>query len=278
MFFSNKNLSFLIIGAQKAATSSLYTYLVKHPNILPAKTKEVNYFNIDSNYSKGNTWYKQQFTQYINPFKKHLSFEATPEYLYMPYAPERIYKYNPKIKLIVVLREPVERAYSAWNMFKKLHKLNKVPSVIEKGYIEHADNNLRKVLFASEFPSFEDCINLEMKYIQDKANFLEPSFVRRGLYAQQIERYFQFFSKEQFLFLDYSDFEGNLNKVLLQTTQFLEIEPLKMNVNNYQVANKGVYDLEKPLIFSELHNYYKPYNDKLNNLINVPFDWNNKNI
>jgi hypothetical protein len=87
----------LIIGAQKAATSSLYSYLIQHPNIVPAKIKEVNFFNLDSNYNKGSDWYTEQFIKYLNPFKKHITLEATPEYLYIPYVPERIYRFNPKI-------------------------------------------------------------------------------------------------------------------------------------------------------------------------------------
>lgn len=271
--FSNKP-TFLIIGAQKAATSSLYTYLIQHPNILPAKVKEINFFNVDDNYQKGITWYNEQFTKYLNPFKKHLSFEATPEYLYIPYVPERIYKSIPDMKFIIILRDPVKRAYSAWNMFKKLHGLNRTPSVLEKGYMQNKDNNLTKILFTKNYPSFEECVQLEFEYMKNQSPFLEPSFIRRGIYHEQIERYFNFFNKKQFLILDYADFEQDLNKILEQTTDFLGISKLMLENQNYKIANKGDYKSNSASDFKDLYSFFEPHNEILYSLINKRFSWN----
>lgn len=271
--FSNKP-TFLIIGTQKAATSSLYTYLIQHPNILPAKVKEINFFNVDDNYQKGITWYNEQFTKYLNPFKKHLSFEATPEYLYIPYVPERIYTYNPDMKFVIILRDPVKRAYSAWNMFKKLHGLNRLPSVLEKGYIQNKDNNLTKILFTKNYPSFEECVQLEFEYMKNHSAFLEPSFIRRGIYHEQIERYFTYFNRKQFLILDYADFKFDLSGILQQTTTFLGLRDFELESDNYNITNKGEYSQNNdPSNFKELYDFFKPHNEKLYSLINKHFSW-----
>ena len=114
---------FYIIGVQKSGTSALYDYLIQHPCIYPVRTKEIRYF--DKYYKNGNNWYQVNF-----PFKIHRHFvnkilgkpfvtgEATERYIDHPRVPERIKKITPNAKFIVLLRNPVERAYSHWNMLK----------------------------------------------------------------------------------------------------------------------------------------------------------------
>ena len=103
-------------------------FLNQHPHLQSAYYKEVNFFSSDINFRNGLSWYEKQFPEFL---EKKLFYESTPEYLYYPFVPERIKAFNPYIKMIVLLREPVERAYSAWNMFKKIYKGNK-EVVIEK--------------------------------------------------------------------------------------------------------------------------------------------------
>jgi DNA primase large subunit len=158
-------------------------------------------------------------------------------------------------------------------MFRKLHSNNQLPDILRNGYVKNVDNNLKTILFGAQYPSFEECINLEFEYMNKCASFLEPSFIRRGLYSEQIERYYKYFDKNQFLFLDYNDFENNLAKVLNLTTQFLELKEFEANKIIYEIANKGVYQTSKPKIYSELYSFYKPYNERLFDLINMQFAW-----
>jgi hypothetical protein len=267
--------TFLIIGAQKAATSSLYSYLIQHPRIVPPKHKEVNFFNIDSNYRQGKAFYQSQFHKYINPFKRHTTFEATPEYLYLPSVPKRIHEYNKDMKLIVVFREPANRAYSAWNMFKKLNAQERIPNILEKSYIEGIPNNLKPILLGEVFPSFEEVIDLEKTYMKAENGFLEPSFLRRGLYAEQVRRYFEYFSKEQFLFLEHREIIENLIPTLNKILKFIGKEEYHWDNLNQKIANKGNYENQSPAILDELKTYYAPYNLELYKLINKEFDWNN---
>src|SRR5262245_9795313 len=103
---------FLIIGAQKAGTSSLYAYLVQHPQILRASMKEVHY--VSTEYHRGTAWYRQQFprSSKVNNRSRRLNKpvitgEASPYYLFHPHAPQRIAALLPNVKLIVILRDPV---------------------------------------------------------------------------------------------------------------------------------------------------------------------------
>lgn len=267
--------SFLIIGAQKAATSSLYSYLIQHPNLVPPKQKEINFFNIDENYFQGPAYYHTQFNKYYNPFKAHITFEATPEYLYLPHIPKRIYEYHKDMKLIVVFREPAERAYSAWNMFKKLHSLGTVPSVIEQSYLRGTLNNLKTTLFGDKFPSFKEVVDLEKEYIETNQPFFEPSFLRRGLYAEQVLRYLEYFDKEQFLFLEHREVSQHLIPTLNKILKFIGQNEYHWNNLNKTISNKGKYADKSPAILEELKKYYAPHNLKLYKLINREFDWNN---
>ena len=110
--------NFIIIGVQRGGTTSLYKYLTKHPKIIPAIKKEIHFF--DNNFHKGISWYQSQFKQNRllmllykkKKFYDSITGEATPYYIYHPYGVERISKLIPNVKLIILLRNPVERAYS----------------------------------------------------------------------------------------------------------------------------------------------------------------------
>src|SRR4051812_46716716 len=107
---------FIIIGVQKGGTSSLFEYLKQHPNIKTSVVKEVHYY--DSDYKKGMKWYRSFFP--LNEKNKKIIYgEASPYYFFHPLVPERIYKDNPNIKLILLLRDPVDRAYSHYQMERR---------------------------------------------------------------------------------------------------------------------------------------------------------------
>ncbi len=99
---------FIILGAQRAGTSSLYYYLSQHPQILPAVRKELHFF--DDHYRRGLGWYRSQFP--TRGARGTITGEATPYYLSHPHAPARIQRLLPQARLIVLLRNPVERAIS----------------------------------------------------------------------------------------------------------------------------------------------------------------------
>ena len=111
---------FIVIGCQKCATTSLYDYLIQHPNISSATEKEIHFF--DSNYNVGITWYRSFFpTVFSKQFsklrkEKFVTGEASPMYIFNPIVSKRILSILPNVKLIAILRNPIDRAYSHYNM------------------------------------------------------------------------------------------------------------------------------------------------------------------
>ena len=109
---------YLLIGAQKCGTTSLYNYLVSHPEVRRCLRKEVGYF--DQHFDRGLAWYLAHF-----PMKSFVGFqqvtgEATPDYYYSPQAPQRAHLVMPQAKLIILLRNPVDRAHSQyWHLFSR---------------------------------------------------------------------------------------------------------------------------------------------------------------
>jgi hypothetical protein len=265
---------FLIIGAQKAGTTALYQYLNMHPWCKSALHKEVGFFAFETKYSRGEQWYKSQFCleQAVRDCKY---FEATPEYVYYPECPGRIFEYNPKIKLIVLLRNPVERAFSSWNMFYGIFK-TKPHWFIE--FIRDIDEPVRNVmselLALDEPPSFEMAITQEIDQIGSPQSDKEPSYVRRGIYWEQLTRYFRLFYRDDILILDSKDFRLNRNRIMNLLLNFLDLPQSENSLAVADTINEGVYtskiDLRTRDMLSE---FYKPHNEKLYALVGYDFRW-----
>ena len=173
--------NFLIIGAQKAATTALYAYVRWHPEVTGPSWKEVSYF--DRHYAHGERWYRANFPALR---RKPLVGEASPSYLFHPLAPARVAALIPSARLIAVLRNPVDRAFS---------------------HYQH------EVALGREPLSFEDALDREEermsgevdRMIRDASYFSyawwNHTYVARGRYAEQLERWFAAFPREQLLIL-----------------------------------------------------------------------------
>jgi hypothetical protein len=268
--------SFLIIGAQKAGTVALVNYLRKHP-LLSSPRKEVNYFNTN-NYKLGLDWYSKQF----NPsLKKTFYFEKTPEYIYYPEAPERIKKFNPDIKMIAILREPVERAFSGWNHYKKyfFNEPNYSKELLIKRLLlsESIDQHKPMVDFLNrrKYPEFEEIVEEEMDLINNNIFQYNPSFVRRGIYSEQIGRYYRYFDKSQLLILDSNELIQNPNKTMNQVYNFLEVTDYVSYSDSYSIEHSSEYKGKRieEKVKKRLKEFYKPYNEKLFELINKQYNW-----
>lgn len=199
-----KKVDFLIIGAQKGGTTALYYYLRNHPEIEMAKEKEVHFFDDENIFATTPPNYSIYESQFANNKNARLFGEATPIYLYWNPSCKRILEYNPNIKLIALLRNPIERAYSHWNMeFKRK--------------AEHAN--------------FDFCIENEDKRLAEVHPLQHRvySYIDRGMYADQIKRYKNQFSDDQLLFIKYEDFKKNPELTLLQIFTFLGVNPKTYN-------------------------------------------------
>lgn len=263
----------IIPGVQKAATSSLYHYLVQHPSISGGNIKELHFFDLDSKFSRGKKWYKQQF-----PNANDYILDATPNYLYEEHIPLRIKEtLGNNVRFIVVLRDPVSRCFSAWNMYRQI--ANEPHRVARFAEIEQEEPRYKlfsKYYKSGQFPSFAEAIDFELQALSSgQEDFVEPGITRRGFYVEQIAHWLSIFSRQQILFLDQESLRGNaLKPTLERVAGFLKIsqgwdqlstEP--KHVRSY--ANKSIDSATE----AKLNNLYKVRNQGLNELTGLDLDW-----
>ena len=256
--------SFIIIGAQKCGTTSLYKYMVEHPQILPAVRKELHFFNWVSKpgnkkKAEGVDWYLSQFPKIPNG-KNLITGEATPTYLVDPHTPQRMFKLLPDVKLIVLLRNPVDRAVSHYHHNRRMSK-QREPLPFEKAIAKESE---RLKLEKEKLISDENYRSLFHRYY---------SYLERGVYIEQLERWMSIFPREQFLILKSEDFYENPDVTLQEVFEFL-------GLSNYQVANKKKYNQlpyepRAPKIRSTLSEYFQPYNTRLEEYLGQKFNWDN---
>lgn len=253
---------FLIIGAQKSGTTSLYNYLSMHPGVITAFRKELNFF--DFGFHRGSLWYKSYFPTLF--YKRHkqtvlgtdkvLTGEATPQYLFHPLAPERVKKMVPNAKFIIMLRNPIDRAYSH--------------------YYHQKVRNQEELSFETALEAEPERLKGEREKAREKVKYgssklMSYSYLARGLYAEQVENWLTYFHADQFLILSYEDFIEKTPTVFAQVLSFLELDPFDQvkfrpfNTNNYQ--NLAPETREK------LKAYFKPHNERLYELVGMDFGW-----
>ncbi|MEA3445693.1 MAG: sulfotransferase domain-containing protein, partial [Bacteroidota bacterium] len=191
---------FIIIGAQKCGTTSLFAYLKQHSEIDLPEEKEIHYF--DNKYDKGIEWYKSQFPD--NSGK--ISGEATPYYLFHPHVKERIFKHCPNTKLIVMLRNSTDRAYSHFVMEKNR---NNEPLLTFEDAIVAEPIRLEKE---------QNKINNDPKYCSKIHQRF--SYLSRGKYYSQITEWLKYFPLERFLFIKSERFFMNPEKELHRVFYF----------------------------------------------------------
>jgi hypothetical protein len=194
--------SFLGVGTQKAGTSALDAYLRTHPHICMAKVKEVHLFDDDQTFFKrilgGYGSYHRQFAPTSST---QLIGEITPAYMDWNEAPRRIWEYNPAMKLIVVLRNPITRAYSQWNMQR--------------------DVGLEPLPFWDALQAERERLRASLPYQNRKF-----SYVDRGFYTGQLRRLWTFFPAEQVLVLRHDELRREPNATMGSVFDFLGVERL----------------------------------------------------
>lgn len=265
IFFSRPDL--LILGAEKAGTTSLYRYLIKHPKIIKAKFKETHYFS--ENHRLGFSWYLSFFPNRISKVSK-LTLEATPTYLATKHVPGLIKKELGDIKMIAILRDPVARAYSAWKMYHRFHldsnAAGNVPSELNESLKKMVDTR-----------SFFEAVDQELS-CQNTYPY-NYQYVDKGKYAEHLENYYSYFKKESLLVLSLDDFQTHFVAMLRQVCDFLKIEPFpKERLRNlverkYNVGEKAEVSSCEKATLGRLKKYFEPFNQKLYKLLGRNFNW-----
>lgn len=216
------HLDFIIAGVQKGGTSALHWFFDQHPNITMAHPEEAHMVNhphrhfFDDEKRFANPPVDHDFLHRGIKFKRDtlVTGSVTPAYTYWRPAMERIYNYHPGIKLIVLLRNPMDRAFSHWNMER--------------------DRKHESLDFMEAVAAEPDRIRQALP-LQPRAT----SYVDRGFYAEQMERVFRFFPREQVHVIKFDDFRSKWRETVQGAFRFVGVEPPPKLQNKEQ--NKITY-------------------------------------
>jgi Sulfotransferase domain len=247
--------SVLIIGAQKGGTTSLFNYLVQHPDVLPPFGKEIHYF--DLHYARGVRWYRGRFPYNHRLRGGALTLDASPYYLVHPLAPERAADLLPGARLIALLRNPIERALS---------------------HYQHEVRGQREPL------SFAEAIDREAERLAGEAerlrsdpeyysfNFHRYSYACRGIYVDQLRRWTQHFPRSQLLVLQSESLFRNPAAATAAVHRFLGLPTHR--IERYGAFLQGRYEHEMPpALRARLATYFEPHNRELYRWLGEEFDW-----
>ncbi len=244
--------SFIIIGAQKGGTSTLYRLLSQHPDVTATKLKEVHFF--DLNFSRGTSWYAAQFP--LSVPRRRVTGESSPYYLFHPQAPRRIRELLPEVKLIVLLRDPVTRAYSHYqhNRRKGREPLSFSDAVEREA--ERTAGELERLLAEPEYLSFA-----HQHY----------TYVERGHYEEQLRRYAEVFPRESLLILKSESFFDHPAVQWERLVRFLELRPLRLPES--RAYNVGHYSEMPAEMRERLQRHFAPHNRRLAEAWGSEFLW-----
>src|SRR5690625_2745045 len=180
------------------------------------------------------------------------------------------------MKIIIVLREPVQRAFSAWTMYRMLaNQKEGLPDIFYNGNdLDISSGIVKEFYLPEEFPTFEQVIQSEIKKIESDSFEEEPGLLRRGIYLPQIQQYHKFFGKEQVLILGFKELVNSLVPTLNRMLEFLGLSESswsfldckKRNVNRYLVTLQTETE-------QFLNDFYQPYNRALFEYLGYQPDW-----
>jgi hypothetical protein len=250
---------FVIIGASRSGTTSLYHLLARHPLIEPAESKELHFF--DKHFREGIGWYRSCFPPPMQQDgRNRISGESTPYYLFHPHAARRIAQTLPETRLLALLRNPVDRAYS---QYQQQVKRGREPLSFEEA-VEAEEQRLEGEWHRMSEDEGYDSYNLQ-RY----------SYLARGVYVDQLLRWRQFFADEQMLVLQSEEFFERPRDALRRVVRFLDLptwEPTSRDVEERR--NRGVYaGGMNPHVREKLESYFGPHNRRLYELLGTDFAW-----
>ncbi len=243
---------FLIVGAQRCGTTSMYKALSQHPAVLPAVMhKGVHYFDVD--YERGMPWYLGHFpllprARAVQRRLGHppITGESSPYYMFHPLAPERIARDLPEVRCIALIRDPVDRAYSAYAHERA------------RGF---------------ETESFDQALALEPERLAGEAERMraEPSYqsrhwrhnayLARGQYIDQLERFAQLVGRDRLLVVDSDEFFTDPEPVMDEVWAFLGLPPVRgLRYEQHNARPRSPMDAA---LRSRLERHYARYDERL---------------
>lgn len=255
--------SWFIVGGQRCGSSSLYEYMVAHPLIARSAVKEIHYY--DNNYQRGASWYRAYFPTRLYARltamrlgREPLVGDATPYYMAHPHAPGRIAKEHPSAKILVVLRNPVDRAYSH---FFHERGIGHEPLEIFEDALDREPERLK---------GQEERMLTDPKYYSfAHQNF---SYVTRGCYAQQLERLFTLFPRGNVRVLSSGELSKDTARTMAGVFEFLGLP--SNGQENFRHENARSYPPMNPDTWQRLQATFAPHNQRLFDLLGIDYGWN----
>ena len=244
---------FLILGAQKAGTTALYSYLRSHPSIAGPSWKEVSYF--DRHYARGEAWYRGNFPNKARTRGK-LVGEASPSYLFHPLGPQRVRELLPEARLVALVRDPVDRALS---------------------HYQH------EVALGREPLAFEDALDAEEERLCGEEERLQAdpryfsrewwshTYKARGRYADQLVRWLAVFPREQLLIVPSDDLAGMPAETHARVLDFLGAPPRRLEA--YPRVYEREYEPMRPETRARLAAEFEEPNRRLYGLLGRELGW-----
>jgi sulfotransferase family protein len=244
---------FLILGAQKAGTTALYAYLRRHPQITGPSWKEVSFF--DRHWARGESWYRGNFPNLARTRGK-LVGEASPSYVFHPLAPQRVRELVPQARLVVLVRNPVDRALSHHN---------------------------HEVALGREPLSFEEALDAEEERLRGEVERMtaDPryfsrewwshTYKARGRYAEQLERWLEVFPRERLLVLSSDELGSEPERAHAQVLEFLGAPPHRLD--SYARVYEREYEPMRPETRARLAAEFEEPNRRLYALLGRDLSW-----
>jgi hypothetical protein len=244
---------FIITGFLKCGTTSLYEYMIKHPNILQISQKELMFFNVEKNYTLGLDWYLSNFPP-IPESADYISGEASTLYCLNKLAGERVKKHFPNTKLIFILRNPVNRAIS--NYFFNQKQIGKNQKTLEE-VIERETKKINKLIHQGKD------IGTELSG--------SAGIISSGLYVYFIEKWLHLFPREQVLFLQTETLAKEPQLVMDTVFNFLNLP--EHTISQSVQKNAGSYSPIEEHLKQRMAEFYRPHNQKLEEYLGMSFGW-----
>jgi len=241
----------VILGAMKSGTSSLHYYLVQQPGVIEPLRKEVHYFDV--NFDRGEAWYRAHFGR-VGVAGHNL--DSSPYYLFHPAVPRRLQALLPQAKLIVLLRDPARRAYSH--------------------YWHERDKGREPLSFADAIDAEPERLGNSQQRLADGSlersrEHRHFSYLARGRYAEQLDRWFAVLPRGQFLILRFEDLARDPLGVLSVTLDFLGL-PRAATVR-LEARNTRRYPPMDAATAARLREYFEPHNQRLESLLGRSMGW-----
>lgn len=257
---------FLVIGAQRCGTSSLYKYLGSHPNIVPSLRKEVEYFS--TRFPEGEDWYRSHFptelrsaTSRLIRGRRPLTFEATPDYLLDPRAAARAAALVPDAKIVLMVRDPVDRAFSQYHHNRRLgHE----PLTFEDALDAEQDRLSGEIDRLLEDPDYQ------------AVALRRFSYQARGHYAEQLRKWLEFYPLEQVMIISSDDLFGDADATLTQLLAFLELPERALETSrnfSYSTGARGSSPVMAPETRKRLAGAFDEPNRRFEALVGRKFGW-----